>query len=143
MESFFIPGIILSPILNTLLLCLYGVSSSTFLLYWLVVIIVVAFFRMLRSLLSAEGANPSMVTVFIDGYYHEPMAVSRLFGLRGIQHTPLGQRNARISQHYKASLTATFNIFPNAKYAIIVEEDLDVSPDFFRYGEHYSVWKNI
>ncbi|ODM98945.1 Protein O-linked-mannose beta-1,2-N-acetylglucosaminyltransferase 1, partial [Orchesella cincta] len=77
--------------------------------------------------------NPSMVTVFIDGYYQEPMAVSKLFGLRGIQHTPLGQRNARISQHYKASLTATFNIFPNAKYAIIVEEDLDVSPDFFSY----------
>lgn len=93
---------------------------------------------MLRSLLSAEGGNPSMVTVFIDGYYQEPMAVSRLFGLRGIQHTPLGQRNSRISQHYKASLTATFNIFPNAKYAIIIEEDLDVSPDFFRYDKkHY------
>jgi beta-1,2-N-acetylglucosaminyltransferase len=72
-----------------------------------------------------------MVTVFIDGYYEEPMAVSRLFNLRGVQHTPLGSRNARITQHYKASLSATFNIFPNAKYAIIVEEDLDVSPDFF------------
>jgi beta-1,2-N-acetylglucosaminyltransferase len=88
-------------------------------------------FRMLRSLLSAEGANPSVVTVFIDGYYEEPMAVARLFGLRGIQHTPLGSRNARISQHYKASLTATFNIFPHAQHAIILEEDLDVSPDFF------------
>lgn len=41
-------------------------------------------------------------------------------------------RNARITQHYKASLTATFNIFPAARYAIILEEDLDVSPDFFR-----------
>lgn len=41
-------------------------------------------------------------------------------------------RNARIAQHYKASLTATFNIFPAAHYAIILEEDLDVSPDFFR-----------
>lgn len=41
-------------------------------------------------------------------------------------------KNARIAQHYKASLTATFNIFPAARYAIILEEDLDVSPDFFR-----------
>ena len=37
-------------------------------------------------------------------------------------------RNARISQHYKAALTATFNIHPQAKYVIVLEEDLDVSP---------------
>ncbi|XP_046405731.1 protein O-linked-mannose beta-1,2-N-acetylglucosaminyltransferase 1-like isoform X2 [Ischnura elegans] len=90
-------------------------------------------YRMLRSLLSANGANPDMITVFIDGYFEEPLEVTKLFGLRGIQHTPIGAKNARISQHYKASLTATFNIFPNAKYAIIVEEDLDASPDFFSY----------
>ncbi|XP_069695480.1 protein O-linked-mannose beta-1,2-N-acetylglucosaminyltransferase 1-like isoform X2 [Periplaneta americana] len=90
-------------------------------------------YRMLRSLLSAHGVNPEMITVFIDGYFEEPLEVTKLFGLRGIQHTPIGVKNARISQHYKASLTATFNIFPNAKYAIIVEEDLDVSPDFFSY----------
>ena len=53
-----------------------------------------------------------MITVFIDGFYEEPLAVAKLFGLRGIQHTPIGLKNARISQHYKASLTATFNIYP-------------------------------
>ncbi|XP_074640445.1 protein O-linked-mannose beta-1,2-N-acetylglucosaminyltransferase 1-like [Tubulanus polymorphus] len=90
-------------------------------------------YRSLRSLLSANGANPGMVSVFIDGYYEEPLAVTRLFGLKGIQHTPLGVKNARVSQHYKASLTATFNLHPTAKYAIVVEEDLDVSPDFFSY----------
>ena len=42
-------------------------------------------YRMLRSLLSADGANPSMITVFIDGFYTEPLAVAKLFGLRGIQ----------------------------------------------------------
>ena len=42
-------------------------------------------YRMLRSLLSANGANPSMITVFIDGFYAEPLAVAKLFGLRGIQ----------------------------------------------------------
>ena len=45
----------------------------------------------------------------------------------------VGSRNARITQHYRASLTATFNIWPSAKYAIVLEEDLDVSPDFFSY----------
>ncbi|KAK7487497.1 hypothetical protein BaRGS_00021199, partial [Batillaria attramentaria] len=90
-------------------------------------------YRMLRTLLSAPGADPKMVTVFIDGYFEEPLAVTKLFGLRGIQHTPLGVKNARISQHYKASLTATFNLYPDAQYAIVIEEDLDVSPDFFNY----------
>lgn len=90
-------------------------------------------YRMLRTLLSAPGADPKMVTVFIDGYFEEPLAVTKLFGLRGIQHTPLGLKNARISQHYKASLTATFNLYPNAEFVIVIEEDLDVSPDFFNY----------
>ncbi|PVD23743.1 hypothetical protein C0Q70_17016 [Pomacea canaliculata] len=90
-------------------------------------------YRMLRTLLSAPGADPKMVTVFIDGYFEEPLAVTQLFGLRGIQHTPLGVKNARISQHYKASLTATFSLYPESEFAIIVEEDLDASPDFFNY----------
>ena len=56
---------------------------------------------MLRSLLSAAGSNPKMITIFIDGYFEEPLEVTKLFGLRGIQHTPIGVKNARISQHYK------------------------------------------
>ncbi|KAI8774128.1 protein O-linked-mannose beta-1,2-N-acetylglucosaminyltransferase 1 [Biomphalaria glabrata] len=90
-------------------------------------------YRMLQTLLSVPGANAKMVNVFIDGYFEEPYAITKLFGLRGIQHTPLGLKNARISQHYKASLTATFNLHPKAQYAIVVEEDLTVSPDFFNF----------
>eukprot|EP00069_Balaena_mysticetus_P011571 bmy_07217T0 len=88
-------------------------------------------YRMLRSLLSAQGVSPQMITVFIDGYYEEPMDVVALFGLRGIQHTPISIKNARVSQHYKASLTATFNLFPEAKFAVVLEEDLDIAVDFF------------
>ena len=90
-------------------------------------------FRMINSLLSVRGARPEMITVFIDGFHEEPLAVAKLFGLRGIQHTPIGVKNARISQHYKASLKATFNIYPKAQFAIILEEDLEVSPDFFSF----------
>lgn len=36
-------------------------------------------------------------------------------------------------QHYKASLTTTFNLYPEAKFMIILEEDLDVSTDIFWY----------
>lgn len=55
-------------------------------------------YRMIRSVLSAQGADPSKITVFIDGYFEEPLAVARLFGIRGIQHTPVSSKNARISQ---------------------------------------------
>ncbi|KAK4008597.1 hypothetical protein OUZ56_013731 [Daphnia magna] len=90
-------------------------------------------YRMLRSLLRVGGANKEMMTVFIDGYYEEPMQVVRLFGLKGIQHKPLGIKNARISQHYKASLSTLFKQHPDSRHAILVEEDLDVAPDFFHY----------
>lgn len=58
-------------------------------------------YRMIRSVLSAQGADPSKITVFIDGYFEEPLAVARLFGIRGIQHTPVSSKNARISQVIK------------------------------------------
>ncbi|XP_017291285.1 protein O-linked-mannose beta-1,2-N-acetylglucosaminyltransferase 1 isoform X2 [Kryptolebias marmoratus] len=90
-------------------------------------------YRMLRSLLSAHGVNPQVITVFIDGYYEEPMDVVELFGLKGVQHTPISIKNARVSQHYKASLTATFNLHPDASFAIVLEEDLDISVDFFSF----------
>lgn len=77
---------------------------------------------MLRSLLSTSGVNASQVVVFIDGYFAEPLQVTRLFGLKGVQHTPLGVKNARISQHYKVSLAATFSLFPDARHAIVLEE---------------------
>lgn len=87
---------------------------------------------MLKSLLSASGVNSSMITVFIDGFFEEPLYITKLFGIRGVQHMPIGKKNARVSQHYKASIRSTFKHFPNAKYVIMLEEDLDVSPDFFR-----------
>ena len=73
-----------------------------------------------------------MITVFIDGFYSEPLAVARLFGLRGVQHAPLGLRNARISQHYKASLGATFQLFPRAQYAIGGSLILTCTDNFIR-----------
>ena len=90
-------------------------------------------YRMLQSLLAASGANPDMIVVFIDGFFEETLAVARLFGLRGVQHAPVGAGTARISQHYKISLSAIFSMYPRASHAIVLEEDLDVSPDFFSY----------
>ena len=36
-------------------------------------------------------------------------------------------------QHYKKSLTASFARYPDANYLVILEEDLDISPDILTY----------
>ena len=36
-------------------------------------------------------------------------------------------------QHYKKSLTTSFDKFPEAKYVVIIEEDLEVSVDILTY----------
>ena len=43
---------------------------------------------MLRGLLSARGANASLVTVYIDGFFQEPVDVAGLFNIRAIQVLP-------------------------------------------------------
>ena len=58
-------------------------------------------YRMLTSLLTVHGVQPSLVTVFIDGFHDEPLALARVLGMRGIQHTPISRENARISQVIK------------------------------------------
>ena len=42
---------------------------------------------MLRGLLAAKGANASIVTVYIDGFFQEPKEVAELLGIRAIQVT--------------------------------------------------------
>ena len=54
--------------------------------------------RMLLSLRSVEGLDPSLVTVFIDGFYDEPSSVAKLFGLNVEQHAGSGRLNSRICQ---------------------------------------------
>lgn len=90
-------------------------------------------YTMLRTLLATPGVNKSNIVVFIDGFFQEPLLVTQLFSLKAIQHAPLGRKNARVSQHYKASLKAIFSLFPAANHALVLEEDLDVSPDLFAY----------
>lgn len=90
-------------------------------------------FRMLKTLRGVQGLIPSMVTVFIDGFLDEPASVARMFGLRVEQHASVSSKNSRICQHYKTSISQTFDQFPDANNVVILEEDLDVSVDILSY----------
>lgn len=99
---------------------------------------------MLRFLLTARGVNRDMITVYIDGYPKEvlfPAAVAKLYGVRAVSRSPPKgtvardgsiRRTARVTQHYKHSLAHAFDTNPRAEYLIVLEDDLQVSPDFFR-----------
>ena len=55
-------------------------------------------FRMLKTLRGVQGLMPSMVTVFIDGFFDEPASVARMFGLKVNQHEGVSSKNSRICQ---------------------------------------------
>ena len=88
---------------------------------------------MLRTLLSARGSSPVLVTVYIDGEFDEVRDVCDLLRVNYKQNLPISSKNARITQHYKASLVHLFETNPKADYGIVIEEDLDIAPDFFSY----------
>lgn len=89
--------------------------------------------RMLMTLLKADGVNTNMITVYIDGYYEEPFCITKLFGVNGIQNFPTARGKARISHNLKVSLSASFKSFPKAKNVIVLQDDIDVSVDIFKY----------
>jgi len=100
-------------------------------------------YRMLRSLLSAAGVQASKIVVYIDGFYDEPKRVADLFGIRAVQRSPKGEKNGRICHHYNSSLSSIFRLFPKSKYTIILEEDLDVSPDIlYFFGQLLPIYES-
>jgi len=58
--------------------------------------------------------------------------VADLFGVNCVKLTSVGVGNGVIGNHYKMAILSEFAVKPAAKFAIILEEDLIVSPDFFR-----------
>ena len=46
---------------------------------------------MLQRLLSVPGADPDLVTVFIDGSFQEPVEVTRLLGIRAVSVSAWGE----------------------------------------------------
>ena len=90
-------------------------------------------FKMLRKLLSVSGADRRMITVYIDGDYNETKAVAGLFGLNVVVNQIECTGNCRVQQHYRKSLSRAFDDFSDAKAAIILEDDLEVSDDIFDY----------
>ena len=54
-----------------------------------------------------------------------------------IQSKPEGTKAARVSQHYRRALTTVMtDLYSSSDYVIVIEDDLQISPDFFFYMAH-------
>ena len=89
----------------------------------------------LDVLLKLKSVNPSMVLVSQDGSMKAIKDTVESRGLPLLQNLDLESKGwapsgRRIAWHYKFSLNAAFDRFPDAPAIIILEDDLHVSPDF-------------
>ena len=93
--------------------------------------------RTLYNLMLADGANASMINVFLDGNFKEQIDVCKLYGvnvtIHDLPHSRDTKNSFRITEHYRISLTEMFDYYPTANSIIILEDDLQVSPDFFSF----------
>lgn len=89
--------------------------------------------RMLIRLLSTPGVNRNIITVFINGLNDAPADLSALFRLNYVKKARLCSGSCGISLHYKRSLAHVFRKHKDARYVIIMQEDLRVSRDIMGY----------
>jgi len=95
---------------------------------------------------SAGGSGPKFpIVVSQDGDHEETTSVINKYSdqITHLRHPTVDVKldakqkkflgYYKLSSHYKWALDKVFEVFPDASAVIIVEDDLDVSPDFFSY----------
>ncbi|XP_071518844.1 protein O-linked-mannose beta-1,2-N-acetylglucosaminyltransferase 1-like [Panulirus ornatus] len=91
--------------------------------------------RQVGQLWSSPGGTITPITIFVDGHNPEARALASLLNLPVVEHhnpAPLGS-SSRINYHMKFVLQKVFQLYPQADKAIILEDDLDLAPDFIPY----------
>nr|XP_053634850.1 LOW QUALITY PROTEIN: protein O-linked-mannose beta-1,2-N-acetylglucosaminyltransferase 1-like [Cherax quadricarinatus] len=91
--------------------------------------------RQVGQVWASPGGTNTPITIFVDGYNPEAQALAALLQVPVIHHhnpSPKGS-TTRINSHIKFVLTQVFQHYPRADKAIILEDDLDLSPDFIPF----------
>ncbi|KAF0289223.1 Protein O-linked-mannose beta-1,2-N-acetylglucosaminyltransferase 1 [Amphibalanus amphitrite] len=91
-------------------------------------------FRQMSSLLRNRGIIVSNILVFVDGLHHEVEQLCSLLDIKCVAQTSdYDDATLRIRENYRQALTNAWHHFPAASRLIVLEEDLEVSPDFVNY----------
>ncbi|XP_068225437.1 protein O-linked-mannose beta-1,2-N-acetylglucosaminyltransferase 1-like [Palaemon carinicauda] len=93
------------------------------------------FYRQLLNLLETPGSAQTPIVVLVDGLQNEIVHLARLFGIDVLVHQPQGEKGSStlLNMHFRFSVHNVFNFFPTVDKAIILEDDLLLSPDFLSF----------
>ena len=97
--------------------------------------------RILRNLALVSGSSETQVLVAVDGPLDAAVALAELYGARVRVHRPQGEPrdNTRTNANVGFALWSVFDEFPSADKAILLEDDLLLSPDLLHYF-HQLAW---
>ncbi|XP_069978504.1 protein O-linked-mannose beta-1,2-N-acetylglucosaminyltransferase 1-like [Penaeus vannamei] len=83
---------------------------------------------------NSGGADTPLV-IFVDGHNPEAEKLGKILNITVVFHdnpAPIGSIH-RVNQHIKFSLDKVFKMYPESDKAIILEDDLNLAPDFISY----------
>lgn len=78
------------------------------------------------------GGGQTEVLVVVDGAHQETLALAAVMGVETLVHRPEGVLSNRTNANVRFALYSVFRHFPGADKAIVLEDDLLLSPDFLR-----------
>ncbi|KAF2362368.1 Glycosyl transferase family 13, partial [Trinorchestia longiramus] len=90
-------------------------------------------YETIKSMFAAPGFHTHKVHVFVGNNSSSTLSLLDFFRFNYtvIQHEGTG--NAMLFQYYRKVFTFITHFFPDAKAAIVLDEDVALSPDFFSY----------
>ncbi|XP_042885983.1 protein O-linked-mannose beta-1,2-N-acetylglucosaminyltransferase 1-like [Penaeus japonicus] len=95
-------------------------------------------FRLIRQLFTVAGSWQTPVLIVVDGAHEETLALAEVLQTEIIIHAPESAGNERANANIRFALHAVFARFPRADKAILLEDDLLLSPDILRYFHQVS-----
>ncbi|CAL4087880.1 unnamed protein product, partial [Meganyctiphanes norvegica] len=92
-------------------------------------------YRLVRNLDNVLGSKETPKLVVIDGLHEETFHLCRLLHLDIVVHRPQGtpKEVTRTNMAIRFALFTVFNHFPEARLAIVLEDDLLLSPDLLSF----------
>ncbi|XP_042888583.1 protein O-linked-mannose beta-1,2-N-acetylglucosaminyltransferase 1-like isoform X2 [Penaeus japonicus] len=91
--------------------------------------------RQVGQVWASPGGRHTPITLFVDGLNPEAKALGRLLNVSVVEHdnpVPLSSMS-RVNAHVKFTLERVFEEYSKADKAIILEDDLDLAPDFIPF----------
>ncbi|XP_064111539.1 protein O-linked-mannose beta-1,2-N-acetylglucosaminyltransferase 1-like [Macrobrachium nipponense] len=96
-------------------------------------------FRLLKTLFTVPGANETDILAVVDGGHPETLELLKVLRVSFVVHRPEGFHNARTNANIRFALHSVFLTYPEADKAIVLEDDLLLSPDILRFF-HQTSW---